>query len=878
MRKLRAIYMIAFTFLAVTSCKQTKNVPQGKYLLDNNDIRVTGDKLDKEELFSIIRQQPNFKSLGVKWKLMAYNSVDSAKVAEKRQRLDIKIRETNKERLAKQDRINSKRIAKAKKKGKTFYSHKTVNLKDTIEPRKFLREWYKYKVGRAPVVFDSIPYEKTLEQMNTYLRNKGYYYGAVEGIVNYHENSKCDVTYHLISGDRYFIDSVYYRTNNYEVDIAYKEFISLQDDPPLVGKPFDVDLLDSYRSKVARYMRDSSFYGFNANHVKFIVDTTYGDMKVKVGVELNDKVIVLKDQKDSIIVMDHCKSYIDEVIYHIADSNLYKGNFADTLMLRGIPLYAGQFMTTIDTMYYPELSGKDYDAIFLYNGELFVRPRVLQMFNEQVKGEYYSEKNVENTYNGLLRLGLFSVIKVQMEEIYETNQLIAHYYLVPSKKQSYGFEPRATNSNGYLGVSASVYYVNRNLFKGAEKLTVSLTGGFESQPAVFDETVEGQKIKTASRSFNTFEIGPSVKLEIPGFFPIRWTRLAERSKPQTIISTAYNLQDRADFTRHIYQMNFLWRFVNSKTTIFQAGFPGVSVFKIVNIDKTDNFTDKLNTLNDLFLISAYSNQFVWQDWRFTFEYNIKNKPGRRKNFQLVVNSSFDPAGNIASLFRNYQDTLANGSYAIQGLQYSQFIRTDHELIYSKPFRNERSINFKLNIGGGLPYGNSTTTMPYDYAFFAGGANDIRGWRARSLGPGSYKYYLDTNHTATQIGDIRIGGSTEARFPITGLFKGAFFVDAGNIWSVFDDAKRPGGKFTSTWYNDLAVAAGFGIRVDFEYFIVRLDLGFPVRNPALPVGSKWVFQSRKEYYDEAEAFFGSDYQKYIPKPFTPVPQFGIGFPF
>ncbi len=353
MLKLFGTYLLLFTVLVTLSCKQTRYVPEGKYLLAKNEILITGGKLSKSEINSIIRQKPNFKSMGIKWELMAYNSVDSTKVAEKRKRLNVELRETNRERLKREDRINSKRIERAQRKGKPYYAHKSVSLRDTVEPRMFFREWYKYRIGSPPVIFDSISYDKTLSQLNNYIRNKGYYYGRVEGKIDYWNNRKCQVTYHLQTGPRYYIDSVYYLTSNYELDLAYQDFLATRHDPPLVGKPFDIDMLDAYRNQVARFLRDSSFYGFNASHIKFLVDTTYGPMKVKLGVELSGKIIIVKEHKDSLIVTDHCKNYMDEIVYHVADSVLYEGSLSDTLRMMGLSLYDGQFLRTLDTMYVP---------------------------------------------------------------------------------------------------------------------------------------------------------------------------------------------------------------------------------------------------------------------------------------------------------------------------------------------------------------------------------------------------------------------------------------------------------------------------------------------------------------------------------------------
>lgn len=874
------LLIIAITFVG---CNQTKFVPDGRYLLKKNDIVQTDSKLDKADLNSIIRQQPNYKSFGIKWKLFAYNRVDSAKVAEKRIKKNIDLKEENRARLKKQDKINSRRIEKAKEKNHDFYTHKTIQLKDTIEPQKFFREWYKYKVGQPPVVFDSIPFNKSIEQLNSYLKQKGYYYGEVTGFVDYRKSGKCVVKYAIEAGSVYTIDSVYYVVDNRDVEETYQAFVRVQSDPPLLNLPFDSEMLDDYRNKVSRFMRDSSFYGFNSSHITFLADTIRSNMTVKIGVLLGDKISRSLDYKDSIIVQKQSKATVDEVFFHLADTVYYVG-YSDTIIKYDLPRYRGQFLQTFDTLDYYSSNERNKrsrhvdESIILYNGKMVVKPQVLEIYNYLTKNGPYRERFVESSYNGLIRLGLFTSIKTEIIETSESGCLEVHHYLAAGKKQSFGFEPRATNSNGFLGVSASMNYTNRNLFRGAEKLTLSLSGGFESQPPIFDETIDGQKIKTAGRSFNTFEFGPSVKLEIPGFFPFRMSKLARVRRPTTVISAAYNYQNRTDFERGTFQMNYLWKFFISKTQIIQLGLPAAAVVKFVNIDKSEEFTYKLVTLNDVFLLDAYSNQFIWQDWKFTYEYNSKERPNKKSNTQIYFNTSFDPAGNILSAFSSLQDTLANGSKAVAGLAYAQFMRLDNEVIFSKPLGRERSLNLKAVLGGGLPYGNSKNGLPYDYSFFAGGANDVRGWRARSLGPGGYKYYLDTNRTAVQLGDIRIAALTEFRFPISSFFKGAVFVDAGNVWSMFYDVNRPGSQISADWYKQVAFATGFGLRMDLDYFVIRIDIGIPIKNPALPVGSQWFWQSRQAYYDELEIFYGPNYAEFAPLPFIPQLHFGIGYPF
>lgn len=886
MFKSKLTYILLILCLLAVACKQTKFVPEGRYLLKKNEVVRVGDKVDKDELNSIIRQQANYKSFGIKWKLTAFNLIDSTKVANKRARKNIELRAKNRKKIARQDRINSKRMEKALRKGNAYYTEKIIPLKDTITPSKFLREWYKYEIGRPPVIFDSILYNKSLVQLAAYLKRKGYYYGTVNGVIEYKKNRKCIARYLLLTGEQYRIDSVYVVADNPVVRDNYEKLINRKQDHPLIGTAFDVDLLDDFRYEVAKFMRNEALYGFSSSNISFMADTNKTDMSVTLGIQFGDRYLKSSENRDSIIQLKHQVTIINNVYFHISDTLNYEGSFTEKMVSLGLPIYDGPFLRTLDTTFYANVKLQRSDhvdisrtAIFLHNGPLSIKPRILESKNYLEMDQKYSEKKLERTYLSLLQMELFEAVKTELEEIDASGCVDAHYYLLPSKKQSFSFEPTATNTNGFLGVAATVSYTSRNLFGGAENLTMSLSGGFESQPPVFDKTEDGEPIQTASRSFNTFEIGPSTQLELPGLFPFRLSNISKRLRPKTIVSVAYNFQHRDDFTSGTMQLNYFWQFFASKTMIFKSGFPGASVVKFVKFyDRGEEFESKLVELNDLFLLNAYSDQFIWQDWKFTFEYNIKEKEHRRGNSQLDFYSTFDPAGNILSLFKKYQDTV-NGQHAIAGIGYSQFLRLDNELIYSKPLRKERSLNFRFAVGGGIPYGNTKTSLPYDYSFFAGGANDNRGWRARSLGPGSYKYYLDTNRTATQLGDFRLGASAEFRFTFNNLFKGALFVDAGNVWTIFEDVNRAGGQLSENWHKEIALAAGIGLRMDLEYFIIRVDLGFPIMNPALPESSKWIFQSREAYYQEGIDAFGIDnYESLLPLPFIPTFHFGIGYPF
>lgn len=896
MKQLTRIYLGILLATTLFACKQTKFVPEGKYLLKKNTIEVTKKSgLSESDLTEVIRQQPNFKTLGMKLKLTAFNMVDSTKVANKRIVKNLELRKKNIRLSQKEDRINQKRIAKAKRKNRDWYTKKVIPLKDTLEPRRFFREWLKYKMGQRPVVLDTVLHTKSINQLAVYLKKKGFYYGQVTGDISYHKNKKAIAHYVVVPGKRYFIDSVKVNGNSSLLD-AYAKFLRKEYIEPLNGKPFDEDVLGDYRQQLATLFRNEAYYGFSFSNIDFVVDTMRGDFKVAVEMNLTDRLIKSKDYADSIIRIPHKVTYVKNAYFHVIDTTYMSSGFEKKINELGLNRITDGYLTTTDTTEFAKVylnkdekkkRGIDVNldtlnvsriATFYFNERMFVKPEIMELQNYLEKENYYKEYYLSRTYTRLQQLGIFSTVKPIIHEIEGTNYIDVHYFLVPAKKQSFGFEPKATTSNGFLGVSASLNYSNKNLFRGAQNLTFTLSGGFESQPPVFDKSVDGEKIKKAGRSFNTFEIGPSVKLDMPGLLPIRRAVfMSKRQRARTVVSMAYNFQNRSDFSRKNFQLNYLWKFYGGETQIFQIGLPGASVVKYSNITKSDGFQTQIDDLNDVFLRNAYSDQFIWQDWKLTYEYNTTEKKNKKSKANIYFKTTFDPAGNLLSIFNKSLDTNEIGQKTIFGLGYSQFVRLDNEIIYAQPITKKSSFNSRLLIGGGVPFGNSETSLPYDYSFFGGGANDNRGWRARALGPGSYKYYLDSNRTATQIGDIRIGASVEYRFSMGGIFKGAVFSDAGNVWTYKNDVNRPGAQISGQLFEQLAVSAGVGLRVDLDFFIVRLDLGIPLSNPALPKGSRWIFQSRDAFNQELLNTPNLDLTN-VPRPFNPVLHFGIGFPF
>jgi len=937
-----------FIVLAFASCV-TSHVPEGKFLLKKNKLEVEGDdQVDEAAMEKVIRQQPNLSTLKMKFRLIAYNSIDSSKVAERRIEKATKLREKNLKRKAREKRINERRKARAIRKGDENYYYRTIQPKgDTLNPKLSFRERIKYKFGEPPVIVDSALFERSKSQLSTYMHKKGYFYDTVTGYLDTLKdgrNKKIIPHFKVVTGPRYYIDSIYLVSDNPSVKQSFLNFIRkeqeqsslnepfhkfLADSAPL-KVPFDEDVLSGYRDIVAKYMRNDAYYGFSPSHISYTADTTASDMSVKLGIIFTDRIIRDPDNPEVAITKRHAPTTVQAVYFHICDTILYKGNFSDYVENKlGLPdVKEDNLFVTVDTFYYAErmkkvplpdslqtkkgkrlyyqsternLFGQSKDSIsldkfriatFYYNGdrdrsndakldsskqykELPVKPGLIEAQNYLENTNYYKEYYADRTYNRLLQLGIFAIIKPVIEEV-PGNQIVVHYYLVPAEKQSYSFQPRATNANGLLGVSASVNYANKNLFRSGWITTLTFSGGFESQPTVFQDNTSTNQ----SANFNTFEIGPTLKFDIPGLFPVNVAKLDKRQRPRTILSTAYNYQNRPDFSRGVFQLNYLWKFYVGKTQVVSVGLPGASVIKFVTLNPQPAFTARLEALNDQFLKNAYSDQFIWEDLKFVYEYDNRDSDKKKPRLRLTFNATFNAAGNLLYYgFRHSQAQDTNGKYYLLGVGYSQFALLDTKFITYYEVNKKHTLAFRIFTGAGQPYKNTTTSLPYDYSFFGGGSNDNRGWSARTLGPGAYKYYLDPTRTFTQIGDIRLGGSIEYRLGKGKLIQSAVFLDAGNIWTVNNDVNRPGSRFSPSWYKELGVAVGYGIRLDFDFFIFRVDLGFPIRNPGLPYGSRWVWDGRGDYFTEiANAGLTADQIADIPRPFFPKFHIGIGLPF
>jgi hypothetical protein len=950
--KLKHIVVFITVAFAVWGCaSSTKLVPEGRHLLKKNKIKVEGDKISTAEVEEVLKQKPNLRVIGVPLRLKIYSSIDSLKTERDRIRKLNHLKEKNLKKTKREIRINERRRQRAIRKGDEDYIYKTIRLKDTLDPNLTFRELLKYKFGEAPVIADTGATSRSLKQVNNYMHSKGYFYAKVTSdfdtihrMLNKNKTKKKVIAhYHIVTGKRYFIDTVklWSKDAGPESDILryfQKESdkgglnpifkASIIDKQP-VNFPFDSDRLNAYRTELARYLRDQSYFGFAPANITYKADTSRvsndpsKELKMTLTMVIGPRAV--QDEKDpnKVKYIPHTTTKVEGVYFHFSDTSYYKGNFKEDVVSRGLTLKDNGFVITLDSLVYnkvrrkvedPEIrklglpkkdrvylkstveknvfgKAKDsvyYDpqrlAVFYYNTKPFVSPTLIEAQNYLENDNYYKEYYLERSFTRLVELNLFSVIKPEIRETYPGSGIVrVHYYLVPATKQSFSFEPRAKNSNGFLGLSAALNYTNKNIFRTGTNFVFSISGGFESNPSVFTTNDKGEKVKTQERSFNTFEIGPSAKLDIPGLFPFGVTILGKRQRPRTELSAAYNYQERPDFNRSVLQFNYLYKFLvgDGKTQAVSFGFPGISVLKFVSLKPQPDFEAKINQLNDLFLKNAYRDQFIWEDFKITFDFDNDKKTRRKfKRLRFTYSGSFSIAGNVLNAITSINpeyDSL--GHKLFLGVPYSQFSVVDNKIVAYYKTGKHSLLAFRTMAGVGFPMKNSPTSLPYDYSFFAGGSNDNRGWAARTLGPGSYQGLLDPNLIATQIGDLRFNASLEYRFGMGGILNHALFMDAGNIWTRKIDGNRPGGQISARFIKELGISVGYGLRFDFNYFVLRFDLGVPIHNPGFPEGERWIFSSKTEFYQKAEQVYGPDYKKSLPAFLYPMRiNFGIGFPF
>lgn len=822
-------FWIFFLALMATlyGCKSTKYVPDDEYLLRKNDIVIkerlnnkTYRSIDKEGLDRVIKQKTNRRLLGLNFALFVYNLTPRSY-----------FENFEKNKLEYDEKIQAK-ITKRKAKGKKEKEFKPY--------RGGVWGGIINSLGEAPVVFDSAKMEESTKQLEMYLYQNGFFNSEVAYSTNIDTTSakkqKITVTYTIKPHELYLIKSQKIAI----LDTSMTESIMRAKKNTLLtpGLPFEFKRVDKERERMTKAIRDEGYFSFSQDYITFEIDSTVGEHQVSINQLIHKRGV--SGLSDS-VKTNHRKFRINNVYFNSSYSSNYEDDLEDTITYNDIIFINKKHLT-----YKPYMLTKN----------IFIRP-----------GDYYNQSIQEYTYNRIASLNNFKFINIKYQVV-DTNEageplLNCFINVTPMTKQSVSVQGEGTNTGGALGVNGSFTYTNRNILMGSEIFKVRLTLGLEAQQTNSTNGVEGL--------FNTLEYGGEVSLRMPSLLIPRKSsnqyKIPKYNRPQTFMNLGYNFQDRPDYTRisSTGSFNYAWTIRRNRSDNEYKFYP-INV-SLINIDNDPSFQEQLDSLNNPFLTYSYSNHYVVGMKFSQFWSNFFLKRGKN----VYMQNSIETAGNILNATSNllneptYVDSNDQSYHTFFNIRYAQFIKLSSEWVRNVTLQTHQNIVYRLRGGIGIAYGN-LPVLPFDKSYFVGGANDIRGWLARSLGPGStpFPYTLDYD----QVGDILLEANVEYRFSLSNMLKGALFMDAGNIWMLREDKQRPGSQFKiNEFYKDIAIAGGAGLRFDFSFLIIRLDLGLKVLDPNMYQTERWIWQPKTQFKEIAQR----DYSYY-------TFNLGIGYPF
>lgn len=670
--------------------------------------------------------------------------------------------------------------------------------------------WLK-RIGEPPVIYDVGLKNTTTQQLEQYLFNKGYYRAVVTDSIAF-KNKKAKILYNIQSGDPYLIRNINYTIKDEQISSIIRN--NLSESLLKAGDVFDVDQLQKERTRLAMVLKNEGFFRFADEFIHYKVDTTQAEMLVDIEMIVENANVAME-----IVQEQHLK-------YYVRDFSIFIDN-----QRKAIDYGKSQIYT--DTTYFEGFT-------FYHNGEIPLKSNLFIKAIEIAPGELYSKKREDRTYNNLYALKQFKYVNIQFHEIPNPNDTLTgllhgRIFLPMQVKQNYSVDIEGTNTSSNLGIAGNLNYQHRNLLGGAEIFDVTFKGGTERQVAFIDNI---------SKEFNTLEFGSLGRLTIPGFiFPIEPKRLNFFSTPFTSLSLSYNYQRRPDYTRTIVNTTYGYRWRSSAMYSHNFNLIDLNAVRIFSLNPA--FIDQIK---DLYIKSSYTDHIISaSSYSLTFSnQGVANQTDYhffRINIETAGNTLWGVSNVIGreKVLPDLTEPDKSSYYQYFNTRFAQYLKGDFDFRYGYRVNRYNSVATRAFAGVAYPYGNFNV-MPFEKRYFTGGANGIRAWQVRSLGPGSYA--AGPNEYPNQSADIKLEANIEYRFSLFWMFEGALFVDGGNIWAINQLDNREGAVFNfSDFYQEFALGTGFGLRLVSSYFIVRADVGLKLRDPSLPGGARWIPQSR-----------------------------------
>lgn len=685
-----------------------------------------------------------------------------------------------------------------------------------LSPKDTTSEWNRFwsrtfrNLGEPPVIFDPILAKLSAQQIQLLYKNRGYINAVTDTNLVY-KGKKVKVEYLIKSNKPY-------KVRNYSTISNHPVFDSIASDSARSsvrrGMNFDTDILNQERERIASRMRNSGYYNFIKDFIVYSADSAQKSNQVDIKLDIKSN---FKNNSAPINWLVFRQYYVGKVCFI-----LNKTSTTDTI--------ATQQVDTVSFRNYYLIDAKnrfvELDAL-IHNS--FIEPNSL-----------YNDLAVERTYSALNTLAPIKYVNISFKETDVPDVLDSYIYIVPAKTINVSAEVEGTLTKGYLGGAMQLGYMNKNQFKGAETLTLQGRMALEKQNLEWARELSGQ-----------------VRLMFPKFlFPFGSYDFKRRVHANTEYTTNISYHNRPnEFTTNNLMggMNYSW--AKSK---YRHKFELFNLSYVYFPKIDDNF-------RATYIIPGIYNKYNYDDhfiMRMGYNGSVSGfNPNRPLRNYTVNNYNFESAGNILYLANKILNTPkeADGFYKLFNVRYSQYIRAEYNTTYYQIFDKNNRLVYHAGFGAGLPFGNASI-IPYERRFYSGGANSVRGWREAELGPGVYQRIVNRPRDYNQVGDLKLDLNVEYRTKLFWVIEGALFADAGNIWTINDySVEQPGGQFQlNSFYKQIALSYGAGMRFDFSFFIFRFDMGVRLFDPVNAVAERWRFSPN----------WGNDFRFHI----------GIGYPF
>ena len=647
------------------------------------------------------------------------------------------------------------------------------------------------KIGDAPEIYNPNLTSMSLYQIERFMNNKGYFDADVSSDMEV-KKRKAKVTY-IVKGNSPYV------LHDYQVDLDHEDLQRIASDTTSSyvkrGMLFDSNVLDAERARITKQMKNLGFYFFEKDYLAYVADSALGNNSVNLQLHLSNNVLLAPD---SVREKLFTKCKIKSVSIHTDYDPLQWNSGA---------------ARTLDTL-------RRDDYLISYGKKRNFRPQALISNCLIIPGQYYSMKTVEQTYVNFNAMSAIKYVNILFREV-EPGWLHCVIVTTPAKTQAFSVEGEGTYSAGDFGVAGTLGYQHNNLFRGSEQLSIEGRAAYEWRK------VGG----------NALEVGVDASLGFPSFLiPFSSKEFRKRDNAKTNINVSYNFQNRPlEYSRTIASagINYSW----FRNPALRHSFDLVDFSYVYLPWISDEFKDYFLN-NQSVLKYSYEDHFIMR-WAYNGSYSTYNERHPLKNY-VSMRYGVETAGNllygINHLFK--MKPSEDGSYKVFNIRYSQYAKADFDIAFHQIIDENSRFVYHAALGVGVPYGNSAS-LPFEKRYYSGGANSVRGWSVRTLGPGTFRTEDTRIDFNNQSGDIKLDLNMEYRVKIVSVLEGALFLDAGNIWTIKEYETQPGGAFRfDSFYKQIAVAYGVGVRLNLSFFILRLDFGVKLHDPALADEQRW----------------------------------------